>query len=977
MIKRKIFIFKLGLLKLYSSKMMQLRYLLILLIFLTGISACNEKQNNQNDEIYAELKKGFEDPPISARPKNYWWWMNGYTDSTTMIKELEAMKAAGIGGLDLFEIGAKEWYNDDVIPAGPAFLSDESLKDIKVAVDKATELGLEVGFNTASSWNAGGSWIPPKYAAKSLYFSEISVNGPKTINQQLPFPEIVKQAGDWGENIEFGSDGKPVYFEEVAVVAHPLGKKILDTADIKVLNHFFNPETEELNWKVPDGQWVINRYLVSNSGEPLKVPSPNSVGPIIDHYDPEATVYHFNYIMDKLQPVLGDLDKTAIKYFYLASYEAKGLTWTSTLPAAFEEDHGYKLYQYIPIIFGDTVISGDFTNAFIYDYNQTISDLMINNHYRKGRDVCKQHGLNLASEAGGPGLPLHNVPVDALEALGALDQPRGEFWKRDVVHLDEEGIDIMWLVKEIAAASHIYQRKVVEEEAFTSLYQWQYGPKDIKELADRAFCEGMNRVVVHGASHSPDEFGYPGIAYFAGTHYNNKRAWYPMVRPFNDYMARISWVLQETDFQADVLYYYGDKAPNYVRPKNTTFTAGHGYDYEVINTEILLKDLYVEDGQLKLPYGVSFEVLALSEEETINPEVLNKLKSLASEGAVIIGDKPNGAPGLFKEDISAEIENLWQEYVPGESDFKSQKIWSGVSVKQVLEDLKVDPVFHYKDIDSDLLDFIHYAKGGVDFYLVRNTTNEKITQNCSFRVRNRKPEIWDPVTGTIIDVASYKEDENATQIPLGFEPYQAYFIVFSEGENNNSSENIQPDVNILVDGILVSSYEGEVINELNGEWEVHFDEKWGGPGNVTFNELVSWTEKETPGIKYYSGTANYRKIFEFNTNEISENERVFLELEEIEKMAEVWLNNEKAGIIWSKPNKIDITDFLENGENELLINVANTWSNRLTGDAITGKTYTNTNIPRGPEIGDGPWSEVPLIPSGLSGSVYLKKYQVY
>lgn len=942
-----------------------------------GAISCNT-QHAQNGDLHHQLAEGFKSPPVSAQPKNYWWWMNGYTDSATMITELEDMKAAGIGGLDLFEIGAARWYNDGVIPAGPAFLSDESLKDIKIAINKATELGLEVGLNTASSWNAGGTWIPPKYASKSLYYSEAAVSGPKEINMALPFPDIVQQAGRWGSNIEFGDDGKPVFYKEVAVIALPAGVNgALDTSNIKVLSSRFDSKTETLSWFVPEGNWTILRYLVSNSGEPVKMPSPNSAGPIIDHYDPDATIFHFNYIIERLQSMLGDLSETSITYLYLASYEARGHTWTVTLPDAFEDQHGYKLQQFLPILFGRQIISEDFTAGFTYDYNHTISELMINNHYRKGRELCNKYGLNLASESGGPGLPLHNVPVDALKALGSVDQPRGEFWKRDAVHLDENGVDIMWLVKEIAAASHIYQQRIVEQEAFTSLYQWQYGPKDLKKLADRAFCEGMNRVIVHGASHSPDEFGYPGICYFAGTHYNNKRVWYPMIRPFNDYLARISWILQETDFQADVLYYYGDRTPNYVHPKNTTFTAGNGYDYEVINTEILLRDLYVEDGILKLPYGVSFKLLALSEEETIRPEVLNKLQDLSAQGAVIIGPKPKGAPGLKKKDISEKIENSWQIAGTEKPDYRNGNIWAGVTPEQTLQHMGIEPIFNYEGISGMPLDFIHYSKEGTDFFLVRNTKKEKLVKKCSFRVTNKAAEIWDPVTGEIIPINNLEQKETQTEIPLAFEPEQSFFVVFREAASNAGKKEKEQPYYTLTNGKLIIRDSGKELTDLSNDWQVHFFKDRGGPGDVLFSELISWTGHADEGIKYYSGIGSYEKEFNFSKDDINANELVFLELEEIEKIATVWVNDKKAETIWSKPYRIDITSFLQEGENKLRIDVANVWSNRLTGDDITGENYTNSNITKGPEINKNPWAEVPLVPSGLIGNVRLMKIEVY
>jgi len=92
------------------------------------------------------------------------------------------------------------------------------------------------------------------------------------------------------------------------------------------------------------------------------------------------------------------------------------------------------------------------------------------------------------------------------------------------------------------------------------------------------------------------------------------------------------------------------------------------------------------------------------------------------------------------------------------------------------------------------------------------------------------------------------------------------------------------------------------------------------------------------------------------------------------------------GITWSKPYKFDVTNIIKPGDNYLIVEVANTWSNRLTGDAITGKNFTNTNISKTVVAKSGilpgnqtrvPWAEVPLIESGLLGPVSIKTTQVF
>src|SRR3989339_241056 len=127
------------------------------------------------DIDYNKLSNGFRIPPETARPKAYWWCLNGNIDTLRAKTELMAMKNAGISGFDIFEIGVPK--SDTMIPGGPAFMSDESLKILKAVITEAGRLGLTAGLNLASSWNAGGSWVEPKHAGKSLYFSKVSMRG--------------------------------------------------------------------------------------------------------------------------------------------------------------------------------------------------------------------------------------------------------------------------------------------------------------------------------------------------------------------------------------------------------------------------------------------------------------------------------------------------------------------------------------------------------------------------------------------------------------------------------------------------------------------------------------------------------------------------------------------------------------------------------------------------------------------------------
>lgn len=329
-------------------------------------------QPHAQSNAYTHLLAAFNSPSSKAKPKIYWWWLNGHVNKDRLLEELAAIKAAGIDGVDIFDIGARAPNNPHhMIPGGPAFMGPESITTIAAVIKKATELNMEVDLSLSSSWNAGGSWIKPEFAGKSLYASSTKISGGGTGKITLPFPEIPpKDEKGKPRVIVYDGKGRPVYRREVAVLAIP------------------------------------------------------------DHFDSSAIREHMMYFIDHLQPLLGDLSKTALKSFYLASFEATGSVWTGSLPAEFRKINGYDIYKYLPALADPHFFDSLTAEKFRHDFALVISELMIRNHYGKGKQIANSYGLQLISESGGPGPPLHNVPVESLSAPGALDVPRGEFWNK-------------------------------------------------------------------------------------------------------------------------------------------------------------------------------------------------------------------------------------------------------------------------------------------------------------------------------------------------------------------------------------------------------------------------------------------------------------------------------------------------------------------------------------------------------------------
>jgi hypothetical protein len=992
--------------------------------------------DEQHEKTRRPLETGFINPPVDARPRGYWCWVNGNVDTSRLTEELREARDKGMGGYDIWDINPVVDENK-VVPDGPPFMGEESLNAIVYAIKEAGRFGLNIGITYSSGWNAGGPWTTPEHSTMGLFRSFKTVAGPGIFDDVLEFPELPDEYNSNNRWIKRDDNGLPVYYRDIAILAFPIykDKLIEDTSRILNLSPLMQ-DNGKLKWDIPPGKWIIARYVCANTGQMLISHSANSAGPMIDHFSAEATEAHIMYFIEKLEKKLGRLDKTALKYLYGDSYEVRGDLWTPLMQDEFKHRKMYDLTKFLPVFDGYILISPDVTERFRYDYQQTLSDLIIDNHYAKAKEICRDHGLEFVAEAAGPGMPVHNCPFESLRASGVLSWPRGEFWYKHTQSPDYPE-DILQVIKGVACASHIYNQKYVEAESFTTTWLWQDGPGDLKPAADRAFCEGLNRIIFHTSPHEPTLAGRPGWIYSFGTIINSTLIWWPKSKPFMDYLARCSYMLQQGNFVGDLLYFYGDSAPNFVPPKSTDPNFIPGYDYDYINAEQLINRLNVRNGKLFLPHGQEYELLVLPESRFINFEVIKKLEELVRKGAIVIGPKPEGANGLYNsEEISGRVkeiaDRIWGNCdgkIILENSFGKGKIIWGKNVSETLKERGILPDFQaYTWILADptirieYLDFIHRKTDDADIYFIRNTTSNPIYFEGVFRISGKVPEIWDPLTGKTAECYLYACKDGQTRMPLYLEQDGSVFIVFDRKSDIHATDlkindkivfpqnypdattgikyktGKVPDLfpflinsNWFANGTASYSAELSDGNKIeiktvappepvipDGPWLVTFGDDRYATDSAIFNNLISWSNSSDPGIKFFSGIASYHNSFELNSPALNGQQVIMLDLGKVQEVAEVFINGMDAGILWCTPYMTDITGYVKPGKNIMVIEVANVWTNRLCGDAKLApeNRISNTNITRLPNAWSYPMATIPNNEYGLRESGLLGPVKV-
>lgn len=699
-----------------------------------------------------------------------------------------------------------------------------------------------------------------------------------------------------------------------------------------------------LQWTAPKGRWIVLRMGYSLTGKVNAPATKEATGLEVDKYDAAAVTRYLTTYLDGFRNVTGDalFGRRGLATLVTDSTEVGPSNWTPDILAKFEQLRGYDPRPWLPTLTGTIVGSRRKSDEFLYDFRRTLADLTASEHYGTIARIAKGQGLTVYSESLEGGRAISSLGDD-LDMRKHADVPMAAMWTYGKTPAPNLVADM----RGAASVAHVYGRQYVAAESLTSILNpWAYAPSDLQPMIDVEFVNGINRPFLHSVVHQPRDDRQPGLSLQAfGQYFNRHETWADMAKPWIDYIARTSLLLQQGRNVADVAYFYGEEAPiGAMAEQGYPSGLPKHYGYDFISADMLMNALKPIDGTLVSDGGARYRAVLLGGSSSrMTVPVLRKLAALADAGVAIIGDAPSSSPSLADDPkvFAALVGRIWTSGRQGSS------VLSG-DIEAVLAARGIEPDFQYQGQPDSDIQFVHRSTADGEIYFVSNRKLRAEKILADFRVSGKAAELWHAEDGTSEPV-SYLIDGGRTSVPLDLAPGQSVFVLFRKSAPSAAE--------------TFAARQWRTLGTIAGPWDVRFQEGRGAPSAAKMDELASLSSSEDPGIRFFSGVASYKTAFQLPR--ASDSQSLQLDLGRVGDVAEVFVNGKSAGIAWKAPYRVEIGHLVHEGRNALEVRVANLWVNRLIGDQQPGaERFAFTTTPTFT-------AKAPLRPSGLIGPVSL------
>jgi hypothetical protein len=478
-------------------------------------------------------------------------WMGSNVSAGGITKDLEAMKAAGIGGATIMSLA------DSCIPwAG--FIGNSPTPEVVAftkpwwqlvhhAASEAHRLGLELILHNCPGYeSSGGPWITPELSMQEVVWSETRVRGGGHCSGQLPRPMVDPHPHARFPKVyipELGRVGIPVvearqtYFEDIAALALPAAGSVAQ-ADIVPLSSHMSPDGA-FEWDAPPGEWIVYRFGHTTTGAMIQPAQWKAMGLECDKMNKDAVTFHVQHVLSEMKDHLGDLMGKGITTLYFDSYEAGTPNWTPKMREEFLVRRGYDLTSWLPALAGRTIHNEAETTRFQDDLKRTIFDLYRDRYWATIGPLAHEAGLKFAAEP-------YEGPWIIGEVVKSVDVPTVEFWTHGNKYSPSD-------LEPVVSAARISGAELIGAESFTTdpkEAHWDEHPAWLKPIGDAAFCDGVQRMNLHHWVQQPWDDQYkPGNAMGQwGVHFGRNQTWWEPGKAWLTYLWRCQNLLQRGKF---------------------------------------------------------------------------------------------------------------------------------------------------------------------------------------------------------------------------------------------------------------------------------------------------------------------------------------------------------------------------------------------------------------------------------------------
>ncbi len=886
------------------------------------------------------LYDGFREPPMNTRPFVRWWWNGGRVDATEIVRELDVLKAAGVGGVEINTIGMPEEATAASLAAHPAvsWLSPEWDRLVGLTAEAARDRGMTADLIVGSGWPFGGRFLKPEEQTQRVLLVKRALHGPsRAVFTRAELMEM-KPAARPGEKPEPSPTPtrSQLLFLRLLPASAAQGTFTAGTDLMAGIG-----QDGRVVIDVPAGDFALYVGTWQTGFTYVKLGAPGADGPVVNHFDAAAVRKYLDHMSSNLSPALQGSLGHALRAMFVDSLELDHANWTGDLPAEFSRRRGYDLLPFLPFVLdADNVRSASDFNLTVrrarYDFAKTLIELFDERFLSTYVGWAEANHVKARIQAYGREIhPLHGSMKAHL--------PEGETWLWvDQYHPERIRAEPTVVDKYVASAANLTGQRLRSFEAMTNAVPvFRETLQDFKRGLDATLLTGLNHPIIHGFNYTPLDAGFPGWVRF-GNYLNERTPWWPYFKLFSDYAARLGTVMRRSDAHARIAVLaprpdewskYGllfqpfpEVADPWYQFKLIDAVQQAGYNADYISEKILTDGQRV-NGQLH--YGpCAYDLLILEEVGGMEPAAAAALADFVAVGGrvVFIGQPPSRAPGLWHAaENDARVQSSVaqirggraarvQYEVPPEKNLPATE---GGDEQQLLE--FASTILDRTDLAPDVqfdqprwrVSQISQRDGDRSIYFVVNgDAQASVRVLASFSGAVGRPYLWDPQTGGRSPLRLGPRN----QVQLELDPAGSALVVFEPSEKADTGPT------------TLAAVAGPELLSLRGPWKLQLAPA--GSDRRIRRELaglVDFSQQENDEqLRYFGGVATYDIDFD-GTNRRD----AILDLGEVHDLSEVTLNGLALGSRWWGRHRYALTGLVRPGPNHLQIKVATMLANLM------------------------------------------------